>query len=250
MGEYIPVIGITFGSEPKETDTEYCNAVKEGGGKVKKLRPTDVTIPIDSLDGVVLSGGPDVHPCYYGEEIQYPSVHVSKERDEFELEVIRQALSRNLPVLGICRGIQILNVAGGGTLFQDILSDVKGEKLEDAHASYLNCDKDGEKRSLRHPVELAKLPSKLRNILGGADIETNSRHHQAIKEIAPEFEVTAYSADNIVEAMESKRYPWVVGIQWHPESKEVHHNFRSIFKAFVEAAIDFHRQCSNLCNER
>ena len=187
------------------------------------------------LDGLVLTGGPDVDPKHYGEEKKYRSVHVDKDRDLFETNIIKYCLDKKIPILGICRGIQILNVVSGGTLYQDLKSDMAGH-LEEPHGSYSDCKGKIEKRRLRHDVKIMLPSSNLRQVFNIPTFEVNSRHHQAVKDVAPGFDLVACSNDAIIEAIEHREYPWVVGVQWHPESIEVYENFKPLFNAFVEVA--------------
>lgn len=238
MNAKLPVIGLTFGAVPdKDTDPEYCNAIINAGGEVLILRPNNKESfnLLPSLEGLMLTGGPDVHPKQYGEEVKYRSVHVDEERDEFEVKIIKYCLDNNIPVLGICRGIQILNVACGGTLYQDLRSDIAGH-LEDAHGCYNGCKDKIEKRRLRHKINITSSSSRLKDIMDSSSFLVNTRHHQAVKDVAGGFDVVASSSDGVIEAIENQKFTWVVGVQWHPESKEVHEQFQPLFNAFVAAA--------------
>jgi putative glutamine amidotransferase len=154
---------------------------------------------------------------------------VDPQRDEFELAVLQQALDADIPVLAICRGHQLLNVALGGTLLQHIEGD--------GHRAH----KEGDMPSRWHAVQLE--PRRLPAIFGVDEMEVNSRHHQAVLPgmLAPGLRPLAYSADGIVEAVESARHSWVLGVQWHPERPEPEHpgfaeRNRALFQALVGAA--------------
>lgn len=290
MANYNTVIGITFGNQSdNETDFEYINAVKKAcnninssnsngnkinGNKitnieVRELRP-NLPINFTEIDGILLSGGLDVNPRFYGEEIRYDSVKCDEPRDEFELDIIKKSLELNTPVLGICRGIQILNVAFGGTLYQDISNDIQRPPesatilndspfsenaslfnnsmlienttpLENAHKNYHAYTSREEKRKLMHKLKIIDPESRLGKIIAAKSITVNSRHHQAIKDIAPGFNIVSVSYDGIIEAIESNPHKWVVGVQWHPEAIEVYENFKILFEAFIFEALKSHK---------
>jgi putative glutamine amidotransferase len=159
--------------------------------------------------GLVLTGGRDVDPARYGEAPHPETDEPNYQRDEVEFSLLDEALQRDLPVLAICRGHQVLNVALGGKLCQHIES---GEHrwLDDAESS-----------SRAHTAEIAA-PSRLRDWLGGERVIVNSRHHQGVTPelLAPGLRIVALSPDGLVEGMESERHTWVVGVQWHPERSD------------------------------
>ena len=164
---------------------------------------------LDEVDGLLLSGGADVSPRSYGEDPLDERWLGDWSRDQYEIRLTRGALDRNLPILGICRGIQLLNVAFGGTLLQDI-----GTQRPQALVH-----RDWERYEIiEHPVRLAPDGWVARVYGGASEILVNTVHHQAIKDLAPELRPTAWAPDGIVEAAESvdeKR--WMMGVQWHPE---------------------------------
>lgn len=193
--------------------------------------------PVDALNGIgglLLPGGGDVEPARYGEEPHPSLVDVEPLRDDFEIALVREARSRNLPIFAICRGLQVLNVAFGGTLVQDIPSQVPGalehrlavpphEAFALAHEVWI--DKD---------TKLARLMSER---LGGADTcDVNSRHHQAVKQVAPNFHVSATAPDGVIEAIEDPSLPFCLAVQWHPENFWRTGEFRPLFETFVETA--------------
>jgi putative glutamine amidotransferase len=205
------------------------------GGEVRVLDPsTDLKEAMNGIDGVLLSGGGDVEPGRYGEEAHASVVDVDAARDAFELALVADARARALPVLGICRGIQLLNVACGGTLMQDIPSHIKGaleHRLQvPPHQSY----------DLAHEIWIDKdtlLARMMSDRLGAADTcDVNSRHHQAVKTIAPGFRVSATAPDGVVEAIEDPSARFCVGVQWHPENFWRTGEFRALFETFLEAA--------------
>jgi len=227
----MPVIGIAACRKLED----YRQSITHVGGEVRILEPT--TPPADALsniDGLLLTGGGDVAPARYG-ETPHPSVlDVDAARDEFEIGLIAEARKRQLPILAICRGLQMLNVACGGTLVQDIPTQITGaleHKLAvPPHQSY----------ALAHEVWLDKdtlLARLMRERLSDADsCDVNSRHHQAIKQIAPGFQVSATAPDGVIEAIEDPASPFCLAVQWHPENFWRTGEFRPLFEGFLEAA--------------
>lgn len=183
----------------------------------------------ERLDGLCLAGGVDVDPAEYGESRHIHLGSVDRARDETELALARWALEADLPVLGICRGIQLLNVAAGGSLYQHIPDQVAGALTHD----HMLADSPWERPTHRVVIEPNGL---LAGILGEREIMTNSFHHQAVKVIASKFKGVAYAEDGVVEGIEHPERRFAVAVQWHPEGM-----FRSdpcarkIFEAFVAA---------------
>ncbi|MGH3116809.1 MAG: gamma-glutamyl-gamma-aminobutyrate hydrolase family protein [Vicinamibacterales bacterium] len=223
-----PIIGITRNRRP----ADYEQAIRAAGGE-PKLLDWDRYAPdeaIASLDGLVLTGGGDVHPRHYGQEKAPETTPVDAERDDFELAISRAALDRDLPILAICRGLQVLNVAAGGTLLQHVPSAV-GDAV--AH------DITEPKNAVAHPVRIEP-GSALASALGPRvmEIETcavNSRHHQAVDAVAPGFVVSATAPDGIVEAIERPDRRFCLGVEWHPENFWATGEFASLFETFVRA---------------
>ncbi|HEY7171695.1 MAG TPA: gamma-glutamyl-gamma-aminobutyrate hydrolase family protein [Vicinamibacterales bacterium] len=227
----MPLIAIT--SCPKLED--YRQAVLHVGGEVRIVDPAVVVSEaLAGAGGLMLTGGDDVAPARYGES-QHPAVvEVEPERDDFEIALVQEARRRNLPIFAICRGVQVLNVAFGGSLVQDIPSQVTGalqHKLAvPPHQSY----------ALAHEVWFEKdslLGSLLQDRLSDADsCEVNSRHHQAVKQVAGGFRVTATAPDGVIEAIEDPGARFCLGVQWHPENFWRTGEFRALFEGFVQAA--------------
>ncbi len=182
---------------------------------------------IERVDGLVLTGGADVNPAQYGEEPHRMLGPVSDIRDGWEVALIRAAQRRGIPVLAICRGAQLLNVALGGTLLQDLPSQ---------HPSEINHDPDRPRNSRTHPVELPS-ESRLTRAIGETRVTVNSVHHQAIDRVADNLRVVAVAPDGVIEAVESAADSpwWCVGVQWHPEDlvQSVEPWDRDIFSAFA-----------------
>lgn len=181
------------------------------------------------LDGVLLPGGPDVDPERYGQARHPLTIYVDDPRDDLELTVARWAVEDDLPVLGICRGHQVLNVALGGTLVQDIPSQVETTLAHDIP--------DTTPRSTRiHDVELSA-DSRLAHILGTTRFAVNSLHHQSVEQPAPGVKVTGYAPDGVVEAIEVPDKPFAMSVQWHPEDLYQDDAVMArLFEAFVAAA--------------
>jgi putative glutamine amidotransferase len=214
---------------------DYKQAVVHVGGDVRVIdRSMTPEAALEGIGGLMLTGGDDVAPSRYGERPHATVVEAEPGRDEFELAVTRAARERGLPLFAICRGVQVLNVAAGGTLVQDIPSQV---------ASALNHSLDvppNQPYSLAHEVWIDKdtlLAQLLGERLSGQDTcEVNSRHHQAVKDIAAGFRVSATAPDGIIEAIEDPNAPFCLGVQWHPENFWRTGEFRALFEGFVEAA--------------
>lgn len=234
----LPLIGLTsFGvQQPRPrsfVSLSYVRAVTEAGGAplAIPLGLTEIECEriIDALDGLLLSGGVDVAPERYG-HVRHPMLgEVDEERDSLELTLIDLAMQRDLPILGICRGIQSLAVAAGGTLIQDIPSQIPSDLRHDTSAMGRDV--------LAHSIAIEP-QSRLATILGGTQAKVNSLHHQSVLDIPPGFAVSAWSPDGVVEGLESTYRSFVVGVQCHPE--EIWHGaapeFGLLFRAFVDAA--------------
>ena len=190
-------IGITKGEGELVSEEYYRKAIKRAGGEAVML-PPDSDEELGKINGILLPGGDDVDPNLYNEENE-GSENIDRKRDEWEIRLVKKFREEGKPILGICRGIQVLNVALGGSLYQDIRGHRK--------------DKGGS----RHLIKI-KEGSLLYEILGGVEqIEVNSSHHQAIKDLAPSLEATAWSKDGYIEAVEGKGEEFILGVQFHPE---------------------------------
>jgi putative glutamine amidotransferase len=180
-------------------------------------------------DGVLLCGGPDIDPRLYGEEVRPGhNVHCDDGIDVVDITLARWALEEGVPIFGICRGMQAMAVAFGGTLCQDIPSQIATDV---EHGEY----KGG--RSAFHDVSVAS-GSKLAALIGEGTHHVNARHHQCVLKVGEELAITAYSPDRIIEALESKTNQFAIGVQWHPEELEDEIS-DALFNAFVLAAAEF-----------
>lgn len=228
-----PLIGLTMHPvEGKmEINNTYINAIKRAGGIplcIPYLDEETVDSVMDSLNGVLLIGGYDVNPLIYGQEPHPKLGMVIDERDQSEILMAKKAFERKMPLLGICRGEQVMNVAFGGTLYQDIDTQVE-HVLKHTQASM--------RHELTHTVEL--FPSKLQQIIGQDSILTNSFHHQAVDAIASGFLLNARTKDGVVEGIEHPEHPYCIGVQWHPEGLQNDEPSDKLFKSFIEAAIHY-----------
>jgi putative glutamine amidotransferase len=188
------------------------------------------------LNGLLLAGGPDVEPRHYGEQRRPNCGRGDPARDEVELIFLRWAIADGRPVLAICRGAQLLNVALGGTLFQDIPSECPNARR---HACFAP-DEGLQRDSLVHAVH-PEPRSRLASLLGPNDVLVNSLHHQGIKSLAPALRATAFSPDGLIEAVEPTNGAFLLGVQWHPEELTAHEPHRRLFEAFVSAAAGARR---------
>jgi putative glutamine amidotransferase len=222
----VPLIGVT----PCSTLADYVESVRRAGGEPLVLsNDDDPASVVDRIDGVLLTGGLDVDPALYG-AAKHPTTEVASERDAFEVPLSREAVRRDVPLLAICRGVQVLNVAVGGTLVQDIPS---------AGDTDVNHAIDEPKNDRTHTIEVGpgtKLAAALAGTAPLAACSVNSRHHQAVGTIAPGFVVAAVSPDGIVEAIERPASTFCLGVQWHPENFWRTGEFAGLFRDFVAAA--------------
>jgi putative glutamine amidotransferase len=224
----LPTIGITRCSRLDD----YVASVEQAGGRARVLDVSESPRKLVSeLDGVLLTGGGDVDPVFYGEDRHETVEDAEPGRDEFELDLARRAVEADLPLLAICRGAQVLNVAAGGTLVQDIPSAV---------ASELRHSIQEPKHAVAHDVTVTP-GSQLERALGsGVDAShtcrVNSRHHQSIARLGGGLTASATAPDGIVEAVERADAAFCVGVQWHPENFWRTGEFSPLFDTFIAAA--------------
>lgn len=229
-----PVIGIgadidvTPGKRDKAfAYTTYIDALRKAGAipVVIPPQPENTEDVIAGLDGIVLAGGFDCDPALYGEEC-HPSVEpMESRRQEGDLSLARVTREKGIPTLGICLGLQMMNVAAGGSLVQDIDSQIT---TDIRHAS-------PPENRVRHDVRIEQ-GTKLASILRDELLNVNSSHHQAIRDVGEGFRITAHAPDGIVEGLEDPQHPFYVGVQWHPEDMPGESAASKLFGAFVEAA--------------
>lgn len=234
-----PVIGITAFVEDdlsSRLNAAYSKSVIEAGG-IPLIIPLgveeDVAQILSLTDGLLLSGGYDVHPFLFGAEPTPKLGKVHPERDSVELALIEAAFIRQMPIFGICRGMQILNVALGGTVYQDIDSEYHSSKL-------LKHKQEAARGVATHYVHVTPA-TLLKTIIEEAQIAVNSFHHQAVNVVAEKMKVAAKSSDGIVEAVVHEDLPFCLGVQWHPEELAIvgDEGSKKLFTAFVRASLKF-----------
>lgn len=192
----------------------------------------------ERLDGVLLTGGVDVDPKTYGEPRHAMCDHSDAARDWTEMTLIRWALEDHKPILGVCRGIQVINVACGGSLHQHLADDRPEGIKHDYFPTATHYTRD----YLAHRVRVEQ-GSRLGDILGASEVEVNSMHHQGIKRLAAGLRPSAFAPDGLVEGVEGVNGQYLIGVQWHPEElAEGHENMRRLFTDFIESARGFRRR--------
>ena len=214
---------------------DYKQALLNAGGEVRVVEHgTPVTAALAGVGGLLLTGGEDVAAALYGEEKHAATIEVAPERDAFEIALVKEAHRIGLPIFAICRGIQVLNVAFGGTLVQDIPTQMANalphafttpphKAFDYAHDVWVDTN--------------SLLATLMAERLNGSDsCAVNSRHHQAVKDVAPGFKVVATAPDGIIEAIEDPAARFCLGVQWHPENFFRTGEFRPLFEGFLEAA--------------
>jgi len=235
-----PLIGITtsrttseFGYTQFALPETYVQALVQTGAN-PVLVPSD--LPEDvlgglvlRLDGMLFSGGGDIEPHHYSTEIHPSLSYLDSERDRVEFFLLDKVLQKGMPFLAICRGVQVLNVSLGGTLYLDIPSQIPGALKHSYSPAEIPID------FLAHEVQV-EIGSRIAEIVGASTVNVNSTHHQAIKELAPGLKPVAYSSDELIEAVELGDYGFGLGVQWHPERLVSHAPMAALFHAFVEAA--------------
>lgn len=239
-----PVIGLTGNFAEGETRLveRYYKGIAEAGGVpvvIPPLADKDVIInTLDSLDGLMLTGGGDINPLWAGEEPS-PRLHsINRERDEAELLAVRLAYNRQIPMLGICRGIQVLVTALDGEVEQDIAEGMQTGRLTPGGHALLKHSQDADRREPTHTVIIEK-DSALYGIYGTGTLAVNSFHHQSVRKCGARFKVTAVAPDGVIEAIESSEYKSIMGVQWHPEWLE--DSGPALFGWLVGRAVEFSR---------
>lgn len=214
-----PIIGITADLDESrlKLKRQYAESVESAGGCPIVLAPSgEAGNPAVKIDGLLVSGGDDLHPSYYNEETDYELKLADSCRTDFELALIREIIRLRKPLLGICYGMQLINVAFGGSLYQDIKSQIPVaiEHKKDYHFIRISDNK----------------------ILRSGEFNVNTSHHQAVKTLGKDLKIIALSADNVIEAFCMEDYPFLLGVQWHPERLKDELS-EKIFRSFVEASL-------------
>jgi putative glutamine amidotransferase len=216
---------------------DYLESIRRAGGEPHELHfdrdtPDEV---VQHADGLLLTGGGDVDPRLYGEEPHATFQPSEEGRDQYEIALIRAAVNANLPIFAICRGMQVLNVTLGGTLVQDIPSMVNGA---------LHHSVPEPRYAIAHEVWVSngsQLSQLMKDKLDGETCQVNSRHHQAVKDVAPGWDVSATAPDGVIEAIEQPGGIFRLAVQWHPENFFRTGEFRPLFEGFIEATAKTRR---------
>jgi putative glutamine amidotransferase len=243
MNKSSPIIGFTLDYEESggysnypwyAIRDNYCASVAKFGATPIALPHEVAQVPqyLELLDGLIITGGTfDVPPEMYGDSTTHEKVTLKRRRTEFEWAITKGAIERNMPILGICGGEQLLNVILGGTLIQHI---------PDTIANALPHEQPNPRHEVGHEVRIEE-NTLLKKIVGTATVAVNSAHHQAVANVAAGVKVNAYAPDGVIEGMElpTSKHPFCLGVQWHPEFLITQAD-EKIFAAFVNAARDYH----------
>lgn len=234
-----PLIGLTPSHNTENDDIRmtptYLRALRAAGA-IPLVLPLEVSQEdlsrlTDTLDGFLFTGGPDVHPFLFGEDTHAHCGNVSPLRDNMELALLPLVMKAKKPILGICRGIQLINIGLGGTIYQDLTSQWK-ETFPVAHSQPFDYHTPSHTVMVRPGTRLASLTG----LLNGGTIRVNSMHHQAVKDAAVGLSVSATASGGLVEALEMPDYPYLLAVQWHPEYLwERDCSAAALFKDFVNA---------------
>lgn len=238
----LPLIGITMSCNTEEnfyfSKKAYAQSIAQAGG-LPVLLPAEAALTeaaayVQELDGIVFAGGGDIHPQYFKEELldNILQGEMQTRRDELEIALYKEAEKRKLPMLGICRGIQLMAVAAGGSIWQDI--DVGIKRVPEI--CHMQKEPDW---CVTHRVKLVP-GSRLAEIYRTDKLMTNTFHHQAVKTVPPGYRVSGRSDDGMVEAIEAEYLPFAVGVQWHPERVAAREEGTAeLFRKFISSARDY-----------
>ncbi len=231
MSVSLPLIGITTYARNAEAEftlpSAYVDIVRNNGGLPILLPPGEPNVGkiLELVDGLILAGGGDLDPSLYGGTHHSTIERINPERDSFEIFLAKRLLTMEKPVLGICRGMQILNVAAGGTLV---------EHLPEKFGTSVS-HRGENKQPVPHLVRITE-GSMLSRLTGKAELPVMSLHHQALGTVAESWTVSARSADDVVEAIEKPDHPWMMAVLWHPELSAGQKEQRKLIRAFVDSA--------------
>jgi len=208
-------VSVSEKEKARGAESPYFQALRAAGAEAGELEMVSAAdahlVHARDYDGILFTGGEDVDPSFYGEKKQHENVHDHRARDEFEFALLEGALARRAPILGICRGVQMINVGFGGSLYQDMKEDAEPQ------FEHRQTDLGKTRQEATHSVLVTDADSSLGSIVQGA-CRVNSLHHQAVKRVGRGLKVTARSEDGFVEAVESaEEYPFLMAVQWHPE---------------------------------
>jgi putative glutamine amidotransferase len=233
-----PVIGLTTSRRTNptrlpafSTNAAYPKSVTSAGGLPVliplNLSNDDLDLLLTRVDGILLTGGHDVDPRQYGNQLHPKVEGVDADRDRVEMHLVQTLIQLGKPFFGICRGFQVINIALGGSLYEDLPEQFPGEIQHDNH--------DHPRNYLAHTVDVQS-GSRLSELLSTANIGVNSLHHQGVNRLARGLQETALAPDGLVEAIELVDYPFGLAVQWHPEELQEHASMRNLFQAFVQAS--------------
>jgi putative glutamine amidotransferase len=219
MNKIKPVIGITtaydFEKSSSGVKDDYYEAIIQCGAVPILIPVTDEKSMWDEYlkicDGIILSGGPDIDATYFGKCNMPYANEISPIRDSMEIFIAQQAIAMNMPILGICRGIQVMNIAAGGSIFQDIYAENNTDK------NIMKHSQQAPRWFQIHNISIQK-DTCLQTVFGSDTLKVNSFHHQAVSEVAPGFIINATAEDGIIEAISQENKRFVLGVQWHPEN--------------------------------
>ncbi len=233
-----PIIGLTSQFEYlvnrkfSKLNYTYVDATIKGGG-VPMIIPilkelADIDMYLDLVDGIIFTGGEDISPLEFGEEPIREVDRICYDRDSMEMELFKRAYERKMPILGICRGLQLINVALGGTLYQDINRQLPNSN---GHISTYNIERG------YHFIKIID-DTILYDVIGENKIRVNSQHHQSVKELGRDLRVNALAYDGVVEGIESTNGNFVLGVQFHPEAMiSEHREFVNVFQYFINYCL-------------
>lgn len=237
-----PIIGVTAyrnlsrsGFPQFSASENYIQSVIQAGACPLMIPPgvkeADLDTLVQRLDGLLLSGGGDIHPDFYGSG-EHPLVSdVDLDRDRLELSLLEKCMRLEMPLLGICRGFQLINVGLGGTLFEDILDQKDGSLKHDYSPGW-------PRNHLAHEVILEP-GSTLAQLFGATNIQVNSLHHQGIRRLSDRLKALGSAPDGILEALQIRDYPFGIAVQWHPEEMQTDPKMQALFRLFVEASLAY-----------
>lgn len=214
-----------------ELNRSFSDMVAECDGAIPIIYPQvdDKKIMdefLNLVDGIILIGGSDVSPHLYNEGPSKYLAQVNPLRDKIEINILKESIKKKIPILAICRGMQLLNIYKGGTLHQDI--------YEDLNSVYSHSDRDNNGVIYYHDIDIFDNESHLKKAMKTDRLLVNSFHHQAIKELGMDLKVVAKSADGIIEAVEHTKEPMIMGVQFHPEFPQHNEKFYKVFSYFIE----------------
>jgi putative glutamine amidotransferase len=230
-------VSVADKEKAKGPESAYFKALVMAGAEPEEILLVTAGAPnfrAEDFDGILLAGGEDVDPTLYEEEKKYENVKINRARDDFELKLLDRAQESKLPVFGICRGTQLINVKFGGSLYQDLERDAEVE---------IDHRQNGARSDATHSVTLTEPESLLAESFHG-HCKVNSFHHQGIKRVGRGLKVTAYSEDGLVEAVEAAEgFPYLVAVQWHPEEISDQPEQRKMLQQFLD-------QCRKTAEQR